>query len=553
MERKTNKIAYFALILALSAICLLVLDSSHRPQEAHASNDEVNTSDAFCRYGVAAESAQIDWVATFRAGWYLNFGRAAPAAENGAQFVPVIRLSQPKDGDGNYLDGYESNPRVDIADPDNSESLRYWLERQPGSLWIVGNEVDRGPNPGKIESPQDDVEPDNYAEAYHDIYHYIKEYDPEAQVAISGLVQVTPSRLLYLDRFWEAYVQRYGHAPPVDAWTMHIYVLSEVFPNGEPNGIAGLAVGTHDRPDLGKMESFDPDDDGPLTRADTCYDAYDRVYCVAEHDNMDIFRQQVRDMRTWMKEHGQQNKPLLLSEYSLLAPYIEEDGGCYLADEFGECFTPDRVMVFMQNTFDFMEDATDPGLGYPLDDYRLVQQWLWFSVDNSPSLIGHSSNLVNVDEGGIASLTDVGEYFHNVMADKTAEHNLKGLRAHPDVTYTTEGGTATASIAASFISNGNAHITTPVSVTFYSNALRRSADVIGTATILPTQGVLGCAQREYTAGVIWDNLPPGVHDFWAEVHVDDPDFEETNSGDNVVHGTVLVDPPHQGLLPAVLR
>ena len=42
------------------------------------------------------------------------------------------------------------------------------------------------------------------------------------------------------------------------------------------------------------------------------------VYCFAEHDNMAIFDQQVRAMRTWMKNHGQQNKPLIISEYSLL-------------------------------------------------------------------------------------------------------------------------------------------------------------------------------------------------------------------------------------------
>ena len=561
MERKTHTIAYFTLLLAFVAICILAFSFSYFPEQAHASEEETTSADAFCRYGIVAGGAEVDWVSAFETGWYLNFARSSAAAENGAQFVPLIHLSQPKDADGNYLDGYEASPRVDITDPNDPTGLRYWVERQPGSLWIVGNEVDRGPDPGKIESPQNDLQPDNYAQAYHDVYHYIKQYDPDAEVAISGLVEVTPSRLLYLDLFWEAYMQRYGHAPPVDVWTMHLYILPEVRLDEEgnivPNGIASLAVGTHDRPELGKLESYDPDGVGPLTPADTCNDPHDDVYCYAEHDDMDIFEQQVRDMRTWMKEHGQQNKPLLLSEYSLLYPFHDEGDDdpetCYLKDEFGNCFEPERVRNFMQATFNYLEEAKDPNLGYPLDGNRLVQQWLWYSV-NAYNDTGQSSDLVKDDS---TTLTLVGEYLQNYMAGLVPEYNLVALRAHSAVTHTvpvSEGtGTANASIAASFLSNGNTQITEPISVTFYSDAQLTTA--IGATAITPNQGILGCAQRDYTAGIVWSDLSPGIHRFWAKVQIDndDPSFDETNGGDNVVSGRVLVDPQHQSLLPFVDR
>ena len=337
---------------------------------------------------------------------------------------------------------------------------------------------------------------------------------------------------------------------------MHIYILSEVTRNGRSNGIAGLAVGTHDRPDLGKIQSYDPDGTGPLTRADVCGnppDPYDQFYCWAETDNMNIFRQQVQAMRVWMKEHGQQNKPLLLSEYSLLPPYYPENGGCYLADEFGNCFTPQRVQIFMQATFDFMEDATDPALGYPQDGNRLVQQWLWYSI-NAHNDTGQSSDLVNEVDGELTTLTQVGQHFQNHTAGIEAAYNLLALRAHSAVTHTVpvSGGTGTASapIAATCLNNGNAHLATPIAVTFYSNA--SLTDVIGTTTISPSQGVLGCAQRDYTAGIVWDDLSPGLHHFWAEIHVDDPEFVETSYGDNVVSGAVLVDPPYSSRLPLIL-
>ena len=34
----------------------------------------------------------------------------------------------------------------------------------------------------------------------------------------------------------------------------------------------------------------------------------------------------------------------------------------------------------MLATFEFFETATDPDLGYPADDHRLVQRWSWFSL-----------------------------------------------------------------------------------------------------------------------------------------------------------------------------
>ncbi|MBK7180121.1 MAG: hypothetical protein IPH82_23545 [Chloroflexi bacterium] len=210
--------------------------------------------------------------------------------------------------------------------------------------------------------------------AYHDIYGWIKETDPTAQVAISGLVEVTPSRLWYLSAIWDAYLDRYNVPMPVDVWNMHLYIINEVLYNGAV-GAAAIPVGFVPAayPDipLKRLSSpgANPDQECPDPN----------VYCYAEHDDMSIFAEQVRDMRTWMKAHGQQNKPLILSEYSLLWPYEIDPEGCFLQDERGNCFTPARVSTFMRNTFDYLEGLKDPNLGYALDNNRLVQQWMWFS------------------------------------------------------------------------------------------------------------------------------------------------------------------------------
>ena len=107
------------------------------------------------------------------------------------------------------------------------------------------------------------------------------------------------------------------------------------------------------------------------------------VYCKAEHDSLRIFSEQVYNMRRWMKAHGQQNKPLLLSEFGTLYRYEggQPDGTCAeRPDEFGQCMHPVRVSNYLRRTVNFMENTRDPELGYPRDDFRLIQRWLWYKM-----------------------------------------------------------------------------------------------------------------------------------------------------------------------------
>ena len=46
--------------------------------------------------------------------------------------------------------------------------------------------------------------------------------------------------------------------------------------------------------------------------------------------------------------------------------------------EYG--FPPDRVVTFLRGSFDLFLRLRDPVMGDPGDDYRLVQQWAWYSL-----------------------------------------------------------------------------------------------------------------------------------------------------------------------------
>ncbi len=201
----------------------------------------------------------------------------------------------------------------------------------PGHAWLVGNEPD--------VLAQDWATPAEYARAYRFAYQAIKEADPTAMVIAGNLSQSTPLRLAYLDAFWDAYQAEYGEEPPVDVWGMHAFILREEAGNWGVGVPPGLPV---DAPD-------------------------GRLWEVKDHDDPRLVEQQVRDMRRWMADHGQGDKPLWVTEYGILMP-------------MGLGFSPQRVERFMLGSFDLFDSLRDPALGLAADDDRLVQRWLWFSA-----------------------------------------------------------------------------------------------------------------------------------------------------------------------------
>lgn len=508
------------ILLGLLAISLLLLTGA-QPSflqdgggEALALVQEPHSSEATianCRYGASPLNITHNpIVSDIGAGWYLNFVASPPppTAEpaNGAEFVPMIHVRQQKKSDGTYLPSYDISPPLNAT---FAKSLR----DNPGKKYIVGNETDR--------IGQGETYPEVYASAYHEIYNFIKSNDSTAQVATTGLVQFTPNRQQYLDKVWNSYIQQFGTYMPVDIWTMHIYVLPELMADGvTPNGIANIALGTDKS--LGKREAGG--------NSSLCSNS--DVYCFAEHDDLKIFGEHVVAMRQWMKNHGQQNKPLLLTEFSILYPYEIDGATCYLQDENGNCFTPDRVTNFMNAAFGYLNGKKDPAIGYPLDGNRLIQQWMWFSVYATNA--GSSSNLA---ESNLATLTKMGQNFKNYVAGQSLYQNLL-VDEVADVTVATNGAPAvTANISVTFRNNGSEAINTPFTVSFYKNA--NLTGEIGSVTIDPT--VYGCASHAYTATVAWPGLTKGTYTYYAYLDSGQaiPEVPSGN-GDNVGLGTVIV-------------
>jgi hypothetical protein len=243
-------------------------------------------------------------------GWYLNWRvERDPPRPGGVAFWQMVRVSE---------EGY--------APP--AEALRATAAANPGAVWLIGNEPD--------VRWQDNTTPERYAELYHELYTLLKAADPTCRVAIAGVSQPTPLRLAYLERVLAAYAAQHGPMA-VDIWNVHGFILRE-----ERDGW-GVGVPPGSEADAGELYEID------------------------DHDDVAIFRRQIRTFRQWMADHGQRERPLVVSEYGILMP-----------SDYG--FDEARVQTFMYATMDAMLTATDERTGCPQDGNRLVQWWAWYSL-----------------------------------------------------------------------------------------------------------------------------------------------------------------------------
>ena len=460
-----------------------------------AGSTENITSNANCRYGVASiPPSSTNWVSTVGAGWHLNFAQSDYGYDpgNGAEYIYTLRMQN----------GVFDPPLSSITDD---------LAAHPGALWLVGSEMEvNHPVSGDKTYPWD------YAVAYHTAYNFIKGIDPTAQIGIGAMSMATPGRLQYLDLIWDTYLSTYGTTIPVDVWNVHIYIFAEREWGTSNPGHGNIALGTD--PWLGKQSAGEV--------ASRC--VLEDVYCRAEHDSLTIIQQQTVAFRQWMKDHGQQNKPFIITELALL--YQE-----FYTDEYGVGFPPSRVIAFMNPLFNYLETAQDPNLGYPADNNRLVQQWLWFSMHVPDSTTGRPSNLLRDDYlsfpvGDAGALTSVGVNFRDYVAAQSLYANL-----FAGTTTGSQSGVGTAQLTADFFNNGTMNIDQPLQVTFYADA--GLSQPIGSAAVNPN--VDGCARRTYTALVNWSGLSTGTHPFWVKVDSGNA-IGESNEGDNVANGSVVI-------------
>ncbi len=196
--------------------------------------------------------------------------------------------------------------RVFVALPHHDESsLIATMRRYPGSWWMVGNE----PN----DPYQDNLSPTTYAAFYHRFARIAQRADPMARLMSAGIANADWQ---WAEAFREAYHQAHGAYPRIDAWNVHNYVLE---------------------PDHSQLDQ-------------------------------DVFRQRLIAFRTWMSHIGEDDKPLVLSEFGVLMGQERHDT---------RYEPPEAINAYIHETVRWLHET----------DY--VQSWAWFA--------SHTSGLFNGD------------------------------------------------------------------------------------------------------------------------------------------------------------
>lgn len=374
---------------------------------------------------------------------------------------------------------------------------------QSGSLWLIGNEIDR------VDwwdtdgwGGQNEITPEVYATAFHEIRDVIKTADPTARIGIGSVVQPTPLRLEYLDRVWNSYVAQYGYSMgnDIDVWNVHGFILREVRDSWGAEVPAGLD-------DLG----------GFLHGANI-------PTVLAAHHDLDYFQEFTEELREWMAAHGERNKPLINTEYGILYKSL---GGYVITDQ--------QVDDFLTGSLYYLLTATDEETGFPADKNRLVQSWFWYSLNDEI----WNGNLFDPNTQALTRFGTTWEEFAthpgNPMASQP-QHNLlvANLRAEPNRFVISPGETVTVTLFVDVANSGNIATSTGGNFVEFWDGLPNASgsNLLATRPVADLPGCGGFATVEAEWPI---NRGIGVHTWYAEVA---PISSETDYEDNTASSFV---------------
>ncbi|MFN8491945.1 MAG: CARDB domain-containing protein [Caldilineaceae bacterium] len=436
-----------------------------------------------CRFGANNSDAPIMSfdTAALRIGWYIDYHAVAtPERPNGIKYAPLIHLQQTGPASYTYFP--------------NGPDLQQVIAGNLGADWFIGNEPDR------IDF-QDDMEPAVYALAYHELYALLKTADPTAHIFAGSIVQPTPLRLQYLDKVLASYFTQFGKAMPVDGWAIHNFILNEAScAHYKDNAVCWGA-------------------DIPPT-----IDAIDGLRIqVRDNDNFTLFKQQIVRFRQWMKSRGYGDKPVYLSEYGVLMPNIFSPP---------DDFPPSRVNAFMNKTFDYLLNTTDPLLGDPADGYRLIQRLSWYSMSDNVNFNGY------LFEHNAATdpyhLSEMGSNYAAYTAPLTTTADFAPIQLTTEPTAPlAKDGKVTLTLKARIANSGNAAAGQSATVRFYDKNPAQGGVQIGADQ---TVALPGCgATADVT--VQWLNVAPASYQVY--VSIDAGNTAETNKINNVSKASVF--------------
>jgi hypothetical protein len=365
-------------MIAIMIVSVLLINPF--PVKTAVQADVKVVDDTACRIGIDAPLDTDGYdIASLHIASLLDWQAVTnPSLPEGVEYIRVLRL------------------RDDLY-PQTLANLPAWVEANPGSVWVIGNE------PDTTYENQDALLAEVYADRYYELATLIRRLDRSAKIGFGPVVQPTPIRLRYLTRAWDRLANDAGSYSAasrlVDIWTPHSFILNE-------DTAFGNRWGT------GVPPGFEDDhDDAFIIDIDHLYYTY----------SIDIFEPRVIAFRAWMANIGEREKPLWITEYGSLLPPEDPPGG---PDYFN--VSDEDTTAFMLDTFEFMLETSDAETGMASDGNQLVQRWFWYSLNDHRYHFGGSIYNPDYPEYG-DPVTLVGSSFIAYQDNHLVEPDLYPL------------------------------------------------------------------------------------------------------------------------------
>jgi hypothetical protein len=291
---------------------------------------------------------------------------------------------------------------------------------------------------------------------------------------------------------------------PVDGWSIHGFILNEVSCDKNPDPDHLSCTGAEIPPGIDDATGLvlDPADTPPGD-------------WIERNDDFDIFVENIVRFRTWMAANGYRNIPLLMSEFGILVP-----------GQWYPQFNAQRVNSFMDRTFDYLLNTTDPALGLPSDNYRLVQRLSWYSTTDQ-----NFNGFLFLPDG---QLTAIGANYKARAEALAEEVDFIALGVATTPPYLLAANRAvTVTLQATVGNAGNLALATNAVVRFYNGDPQNGGQMIGAEAVTT---LAGCGATQVVT-TVWPNVTPG--DYQIFVHVDpDGRVRETSKSNNMASTAV---------------
>jgi hypothetical protein len=196
-------------------------------------------------------------------------------------------------------------------------------------------------------------------------------------------------------------------------------------------------------------------------------------------------------------------------------------------------FDPARVNGFMNATFDFLLNTKDPEIGFPGDDYRLVQRFSWYSIDDN---VDHNGALFDRNKPVNAARTPMGDNLAQYTAAQAEEVDLYPRAVRVLGSTPVEGqNTMTVTVEAVIANSGNLAAQHTAAVRFYrGDPAHGGAPIVAPATV----ALAGCGAQT-TVQIEWANVAPGDYQLYVQVDGSNV-LAETNETNNTTSELVHV-------------